>query len=67
MPLEVSQEPGEPGITLKTTASEGEKLPVDEAAKAESKKNLADVQSKVEIENQAPDLISDLHGANKKG
>lgn len=33
MPLEVSQEPGEPGITVKTTASEGEKLPTDEAAK----------------------------------
>jgi hypothetical protein len=31
MPLEV-QDNGE-GVTLKTTASEGEKLPIDEAAK----------------------------------
>jgi hypothetical protein len=33
---------------------------------AESQKNYADVTSKVEIENQAPDLISDLNGGNKK-
>lgn len=33
MPLEVSQDQGESGISVKTTASEGEKLPIDEAAK----------------------------------
>lgn len=33
MPLEVSQDQGESGISVKTTAAEGEKLEVDQAAK----------------------------------
>lgn len=33
MPLEVSQDQGESGISVKTTAAEGEKLPIDETAK----------------------------------
>jgi hypothetical protein len=38
MPLEV-QDNGE-GVTLKTTASEGEKLPIDEAAKVRNRSSV---------------------------
>ncbi|KAJ9092333.1 hypothetical protein QFC20_007391 [Naganishia adeliensis] len=66
MPLEVSQDQGESGISVKTTAAEGEKLEVDQAAKARSNQDLAKTDGLVELENQAPDLISDLNGGNKK-